>query len=631
MNRIQKLDVGTASKIAAGEVVEKPAMVVKELVENAIDAGATEIIVDIKKGGKGSIRVSDNGSGIYFDDVPLLFERHATSKIRSIDDLYRTRTLGFRGEALASICAVSQVEVITMRKEDQAGLKVLAAGGKILKQSEIGTVVGTTLTVSDLFFNTPARLKFLKADATETRYITELMNHLALSHPEVAFKYTADDKLVFHTSGKGKLKDAIFGVYDGDTLKNLFEIEETYEDIILKGFVSKFDYTKGTKSHQITFVNGRYVKSDFIKDVIQLAYKPYMMHNRYPVCFLFFDMPPEKLDVNIHPAKTEIKFHEEGKIKQTLFTALKKSFNLYNQVPKVTFTEKQVFVKSMLPEPLEAEEIPFVASKAFESFEAVDSPALLERTSDLIPVPKEESYKAKGLQVDSKSMQKPSQKFPEIDFEIFKQATSFVKEQVDVEEASEIIASTLYDELEFIGIFDQTYLILQKKGQLFLIDQHAAHEKVLYEQFMKDFENQGVMSQLLLLPESFQVEPLAFQSLNEKSSLLIRMGYEFEEFGTNTVVIRALPAHMPFPVAKQMFIEALEGTLEDDSAFKEAKMASKACKAAIKGMDKLEDMEVSALLNQLKGLNEPYTCPHGRPIIIQFSKYDIEKKFKRVL
>lgn len=670
MNRIRKLDASTAGKIAAGEVVEKPAMVVKELVENAIDAGATEIVVDIKKGGKSSIRVSDNGSGIFAGDVPLLFERHATSKIATIDDLYHTRTLGFRGEALASICAVSQVEVVTMRAEDTVGLKVHAAGGKILKESEIGTVVGTSITVSDLFFNTPARLKFLKNDATEARYITELMSHLALSHPEIAFKYLSDQKQVFHTPGKGKLKDAIFGVYDGTTVKNLYEIEETLEDIKLHGFVSKFDYTKGTKSHQITFVNGRYVKSDFIKDVIQMAYKPYMMHNRYPVCFLFFEMPPEKLDVNIHPAKTEIKFHEEGLIKQALFTALKKSFNLYNQMPQATFTEKQVFVKNTVLSEMEKQHERFENPSptklsgtsdeqkppvSFHPVKAVVEPPLTQNHIEKVALQKQDvkpEIKSMTRQevrhhvtpssdvrlekpnvTKEAPIYKPEPK-PVVDFDLFKEATQFVQEtltETTMDYEVQMPSETLYDGLEPIGVFDQTYLLLQKNGVLYMIDQHAAHEKVLYEQYMQDFEKQAVMSQLMLMPETIAMDVLSYAHLKDNETLLMRMGFEFEDFGSQSAVIRAIPAHMPFAVAKRLFLESLEGSLEGDDDFKLMKMASKACKAAIKGSDKLESIEVRALLNLLKTLKEPYTCPHGRPIIIQFSKYDIEKKFKRVL
>ena len=352
-NRILRLDERTAGKIAAGEVVERPAMVIKELVENAIDAGATEIIVDIAKGGKALIKVTDNGSGIHYDDLKLVFERHATSKIRMIEDLYKTRTLGFRGEALASICAVSNVELITMRPNEKFGMKVTAAGGTIHKISEVGTIQGTTIIVRDLFFNTPARLKFLKADQVEGRAITELMGYLALSHPEVGFKYTSDEKLVFHTQGKGNLANAIFSVFDPTLLKGLYEIDESHEKLRIRGFISRFDYTKGTKSYQLTFVNGRYVKSDLIKDVIQLAYKPYMMNGRHPVCILFIEIPQNEIDVNIHPAKTEIKFHDDGLIKQFVFSALKKAFNLYDQVPKVVFTERDVFSMKTAPAPEE--------------------------------------------------------------------------------------------------------------------------------------------------------------------------------------------------------------------------------------------------------------------------------------
>lgn len=629
MNRIKKLDAATAGKIAAGEVVEKPAMVVKELVENAIDAGATEIVVDVKKGGKDKIRVTDNGAGIHEDDLPLLFERHATSKIQTIDDLYATRTLGFRGEALASICAVSQMEVITMREGSSSGTCVRAAGGRILEKTDIGTVVGTSIAVSDLFFNTPARLKFLKADATEGRYITELMNHLALSHPEIAFKYLLDDKLIFRTSGKDKLKDAIFGVYDAAMTKSLYEIEETLDDISLRGFVSKFDYTKGTRSYQIAFVNGRYVKSDFIKDIVQMAYKPYMMHNRHPVCFLFFDMPPEKLDVNIHPAKTEIKFHEEGKVKQVLYTALKKAFNLYDQSPSVTFTEKDVFTKKAQAQTLKPE-----AEKRFEFIETQsrDMPVRQEVVTEA-PVaekppvtPLEPALKrpsTSGGHTGGRPYTPPPK--PSVDFDAFEQIGDFIKENADLVETS------IYDGLHYIGTFDRTYLLFEKASVLYMVDQHAAHEKVLYEMFMKAFEEQSVLSQMLLVPETLELDTLTFQRLDSCSALLTRMGFEYDIFGEGTVVIRAIPSFMQFGIAKLLFLEALEGYAEGMDELIQMRLASKACKAAIKANDALAAVEVSGLLDQLKGLDDPYTCPHGRPIVIKFSKYELEKKFKRIV
>ncbi len=597
MRRIQKLDEFTASKIAAGEVVERPAMVVKELVENAIDAGADEIVIDVKNGGKKSIRVSDNGSGIHVEDLTLVFERHATSKIRSIEDLYDTQSLGFRGEALSSICAVSQVEMITMCEGDSYGIKIQAAGGKILKQSEVGAIRGTSIFVKDLFFNTPARLKFLKSDQAEGRSITELVSTLAISHPEIAFKYMNDDKLVFHTPGKGDLGNAIFSIYEAGILKHLHKISESHDDISIHGFVSKFDYTKGTKSHQLTFVNGRYVKSEVVKDVVQMAYKPYLMNNRHAVCFLFINVPPSSVDVNIHPAKTEIKFHDEGKIKQLIYMALKKSFNLYDQVPSVTFSEKEVFVKPKVePEPLRSEQEVFKPEKKFTSAPKYSPPAFTPE---------------------------------KVDFEAISQMNAFVEDMI--RESPEIIKDSVYDGLNFIGVFDKTYLLFEKNSQLVMIDQHAAHEKILYEQFMRAFKSQEIASQLLLIPETVELDALDMSSLDQMESFIADMGFEFERFGNSTVILREIPSLLSIQSAKLMFSEILEGTRTGMEDHFEEKLASKACKAAIKAYDIIQSIEVDALVEQLSILESPYTCPHGRPIVIQFGKHEIERKFKRIL
>ncbi len=604
--RIQKLDEFTASKIAAGEVVERPAMVVKELVENAIDAGADEIVIDVKNGGKKSIRVSDNGSGIHLEDLTLVFERHATSKIRSIEDLYDTHSLGFRGEALSSICAVSQIEMITMCEGDSYGTKIQAAGGKILKQSEVGAIRGTTITIKDLFFNTPARLKFLKSDQAEGRSITELVSTLAISHPEIAFKYVNDDKLVFHTPGKGDLGNAIFSIYEAGILGHLHKISESHDDISIHGFVSKFDYTKGTKSHQLTFVNGRYVKSDVVKEVVQMAYKPYLMSNRHAVCFLFIKVPPSSVDVNIHPAKTEIKFHDEGKIKQLIYMALKKSFNLYDQVPKVTFSEKEVFVK---PSVRDAQEI-----KTTEH-----GPVSIEQ--DVIKLEKKVPIAPK--------YSPPAFKPEKVDFEAISQMNAFVEDLV--RESPEIIRDSVYYGLDYIGVFDKTYLLFEKNSQLVMIDQHAAHEKILYEQFMRAFKSQEIASQMLLIPETVELDALDMSSLDQMASFIKNMGFDFERFGNSTVILREIPSLLSIQSAKLMFSEILEGTRTGMDDHFEEKLASRACKAAIKAYDTIEAIEVDALVEQLTSLESPYTCPHGRPIVIQFGKHEIERKFKRIL
>ncbi|MDH8677035.1 DNA mismatch repair endonuclease MutL [Fusibacter bizertensis] len=682
-NRILKLDERTASKIAAGEVVERPAMVIKELVENAIDAGATEIIVDIKKGGKSYIKVSDNGRGINYEDLSLVFERHATSKIRSIEDLYATASLGFRGEALASICAVSTVELITLREGENSGRKVQAAGGTIQKISEVGTSKGTTIIVNDLFYNTPARLKFLKSDMAEGRSITELMGFLALSHPEVTIKYSSDDKMIFHTQGKGSLVNAIFAVFDQNMVKGMYEISDRQDKLQLNGFISRFDYTKGTRAQQLLFVNGRYVKSDLIKEVIHMAYKPYMMNNRFPACVLFLEIPPSEIDVNIHPAKTEIKFHDDGLIKQFVFSALKKAFNLYDQVPKVTFKEREVFSMKTAPtqeekvkqlelqsESTKVTELPKNASQP-ETVSQSESASQFEATSQSVQPqvnstkPDENSAKPELNSVKSEyhsekpaynSVQNAShnsalnpalnpshnaahKSVPKsFDFSTltnFATATleeaSIVLEQpvpLDVEEGAR---HTIYDGLQYVGVFNNTYLLYEKDKSLYLIDQHAAHEKILFEAFMAAFESSNVQSQMLLMPEIISLSKIEMTRLNEVKPLLHDMGFMIEAFGDDGVVMREIPSMLSFSQAKDMVASVFENAKEHvDDHFKH-QIAEKACKAAIKAHDAIHEDERMALVDSLKGLNSPYTCPHGRPIIISFSLSEIERKFKRIL
>lgn len=685
-NRILKLDERTASKIAAGEVVERPAMVIKELVENAIDAGATEIIVDIKKGGKSYIKVSDNGRGINYEDLSLVFERHATSKIRSIEDLYATASLGFRGEALASICAVSTVELITLREGENAGRKVQAAGGTIQKISEVGTSKGTTIIVKDLFYNTPARLKFLKSDIAEGRSITELMGFLALSHPEITIKYSLDDKMIFHTQGKGSLVNAIFAVFDQNMVKGMYEISERQDKLNLSGFISRFDYTKGTRAQQLLFVNGRYVKSDLIKEVIHMAYKPYMMNNRFPACVLYLEIPPNEIDVNIHPAKTEIKFHDDGLIKQFVFSALKKAFNLYDQVPKVTFKERDVFSMKTAPtqeERVKQLEIQSENAKVLSTLEngarfvaeraAPSKPENVETQSEKDKI-QTENFKnqseydkkqtedvksqveiAKTRKVDGQSdfvrnaqlqqetashYGKPAHKpTPEsFDFSAltnFATATleeaSIVLEQPVPLDAEEGTRHTIYDGLQYVGVFNNTYLLYEKDKSLYLIDQHAAHEKILFEAFMAAFENSNVQSQMLLLPEIISLSKIELMRLDEVVPLLQEMGFMIEAFGDDSVVMREIPSMLSFSQAKDMVSSVFENAKEHvDDHFKH-QIAEKACKAAIKAHDAIHDDERLALVDSLKGLNSPYTCPHGRPIIISFSLSEIERKFKRIL
>ncbi|MDN5298942.1 MAG: mismatch repair protein MutL [Clostridiales bacterium] len=728
LKHIYKLDEITASKIAAGEVVEKPAMVVKELVENAIDAGSTHIHVMIEKGGKKQIGVIDDGTGIAREDLNLVFERHATSKIRTLEDLYQTASLGFRGEALASICAVSEVTLITKTSAEEVGSKVTAKGGKVLEISEIGALTGTSITIQNLFFNTPARLKFLKSDQAEAKSISELMSHLALSHPEVAIEYTLDGKSIFKTPGNGKLANAIFEVYDRSLMQNLFEVSHEALGIKLSGFASTFAYTKGNSTQQIVFVNGRYVKSDLIKEAIMLAYKPYLMHNRFPVCFFFIELTPNAVDVNIHPAKTEIKFHHEGDVKQLIYAALRKAFNLHNQIPEVTFSERDVFNRqklaqlnenaknveampdSVMPthvhrtsvkdqnsrgmaeqnsipsDPVSAEieavetddpmmektqvktepqvqaEPPFEKAVNRESVAETSSPYLAETASEqtklkmgtgtVLDAHNEDAgsqYRlkqserpfahetSKGQPVSSPStayMTTASSKSPEkakVDFAQYDlSALSAFSDEVPAFHKPMAEAS-IYDGLIYVGTFLKTYLIFEKDESMYMIDQHAAHEKILYEQLMQTFFEGATATQMMLVPETIALHWSQSDEMSQILASLQMLGFEVDEFGPDTLVMRGIPDFLDLATARELVTALIEGARSALDHHISEQLMSKACKNAIKAHDSIGSYEVEALLKDLKALKEPYTCPHGRPIIISFSRQELEKRFKRIV
>ena len=551
-------------------------------------------------------------------------------------------------------------------------MKVTAAGGAIHKISEIGTIQGTTIIVRDLFFNTPARLKFLKADQVEGRAITELMGYLALSHPEVGFKYTSDEKLVFHTQGKGNLANAIFSVFDPTLLKGLYEIDESHENLRMRGFISRFDYTKGTKSYQLTFVNGRYVKSDLIKDVIQLAYKPYMMTGRHPVCILFIDIPQNEIDVNIHPAKTEIKFHDDGLIKQFVFSALKKAFNLYDQVPKVVFTERDVFSMKTTPAPeekakmLESQSatsehdkqttsrvgvsastsasdnsVDSVSTSAADSASDIASDIAANIAADSVATISNDRSNDRATENASNStsqrykvqnaFERPQEKidFGQVDFSMLSGfADSIVAETTPIDLERE---ASIYDDLNYIGVYNKTYLLYEKATHLFLVDQHAAHEKILFEAFMDAFEKQDIHAQLLLIPEVIHLGIVEMSRFDDVNKVLLQMGFTAEPFGDNSIVLREIPVMFDFAVARRMVQSLFENVKYELDAHLYHDIAEKACKAAIKAHDDVHEGEQIALIEQLKKLKSPYTCPHGRPIIISFSLHEIEKKFKRII
>lgn len=695
MSKIHILDPLIANKIAAGEVVEKPASVIKELVENAIDADSRSITIEIKSGGKEYIRVSDDGHGIEPDDMLTAFQRHATSKISTIDDIYNILSLGFRGEALASIASVSHIELISKIKENEFGDKLVLAGGNLLSRESVGASNGTTIIMKDLFFNTPARLKFLKSDGAEQNAISTIVNKLALSHSTISFKYIINDRITFKTSGNGELKDAVYEIYGKSVSSEMLSFEyDEGNHIKAKGLLSTIQYTRGNRQLQVIFVNGRYIVNKIVSEALELAYKGLVPLHRHPVCFLFLELDPHSIDVNIHPSKTEIKFHQEAQIKQTLFSALRKCINSYNQVPQESFKKVDVFSKQL-------ENVTDTIAKVKETHTEIVSNQLENNVADNItkqtntvresintnrPIPPQNAvdvlYQSVHEPIERNSThknidiretkEKPNVNPVDFSEDLLRRPTQetvtytaqsnsnhttkasgstskrpdepignqydfkemLVRETVDksgVERDYLPDGQSVYDDLLYIGQTFESYLLFQKGTQLYFIDQHAAHEKILYESFREKYKNRQMEAQMLLDPITISMTYNEQKMLLSNLDAFSRLGFDIEAFGMNDIIIRSVPILFDRPAGK-FFIEALIERIEgqnDLSTLQNDEIIMQSCKAAIKANHRVDKLEVKELLKDLRNLEDPYTCPHGRPIIIAIHEYEIERKFKR--
>ncbi|WP_432664906.1 DNA mismatch repair endonuclease MutL [Wukongibacter baidiensis] len=648
MKRIKKLDKSVSNKIAAGEVVERPASVVKELLENSIDANATSIVIEIKDAGKSYIRVSDNGNGIYRDDINLAFERHATSKIHTDEEIYDIKSLGFRGEALASIASVSNVEVITRTVDDEYGIKVELMGGEIINESSLGCPNGTTIVIKDLFYNTPARHKFLKSNSTETNYISSIVNNIALSHPEISFRYIVNNKNIFTTQGKNDLFSTIYTIYGKDNAQNLIEIGGEEDAIKLRGFISNTTYTRGNRQLQICFVNGRYVKSRVISKSIDSAYNTLIPHNRFAICFLYIEVPSSKVDVNIHPAKTEIRFRDEKQVSNFIYKCLRDKLLKTNLIPDVNIGKANTKKVEN-----EFKYINFDKEKELESSEQLSLSVKDKGTTflkdykkvEIKPIarekysPKEEHNRNQNennivddvKKIDSNVETKEEAEIGKIFEEIFipDKPREIVKPKIEEPIEPE---EHLLDNIDIVGQLFATYIVCQKDDKMFLIDQHAAHERVLYEKFMNNYLKSEIISQILLDPIIVELNYLDKNVIIGNKNIFMRLGYKIEEFGYNTIILREVPIMFGGPVAKKFFLEIAEN-LNNDSKnsyeYKIERIIQMSCKKAIKAADNLYDIEIENLIEDLKALENPFTCPHGRPVIVSISKSEIERKFLR--
>jgi DNA mismatch repair protein MutL len=704
---IKVLDQNTINKIAAGEVIEKPSSVIKELVENSIDSGATAVTVEVKGGGLSFLRVTDNGAGIKKDEVKLAFLRHATSKLVTVEDLLSISSLGFRGEALASIAAVAQVEMITKTADDVTGLRYQIHGGKEISSEEIGAPGGTTIIVRNLFYNTPARKKFMKTDATETSYIYDLMCRICMSHPEISFKFIANGTDKLFTSGNGKLRDIIYHIYGRDITSNLLEINAENDYMKISGYIARPCISRGNRSFEGYYVNHRYIKSAVLTKAIEDAFRTFVMIHKFPFTEINFQVRPDLLDVNVHPTKMELKFANSQDIYSFTYNAIRETLLFKELIPDVapgkdpkpeTFKQRDV---GKAPEAFEnkrreaivrAEErtVPQSQPEQLSSAETQTSPQQLcpiEPQTSSQPVhpvieiiDETSSSNNKGSDViDNNKTEKPAGNYiyadrnndleraivqnrnvvnespaytasaparPSVTAATQDSTVSAASDASYIEEAGKkYVQQDMFQEKfltkearakhRLIGQLFKTYWLIEYDGKFFIMDQHAAHEKVKYEELMENYKNKKIYSQYLMPPAVVTLSAAEIEFLHENMEMFEALGYQIENFGGREFKLNAVPDNLFGLDGRELFIDFISDA--SSSAKKVTidtfihKLSTMACKAAIKGNTEISFKEADALIDQLLKLENPYTCPHGRPTVISMTEAEIEKKFKRIV
>ena len=676
MGSIVLLDDLTINQIAAGEVIERPANVVKELVEKSLDANATSVSVEIENGGITYMRITDNGKGIEPDDIDLAFERHATSKIRRAEDLVRVSTMGFRGEALASIAAIAKVEMVTRTKNNETGTKVIVEGGNILSKEECGAPIGTTITIRELFYNTPVRYKFLKKDFTEGGYIETAVERIALIHPEVGFKLINNKKEVLHTSGNGNMTDVVYNVFGKDIASNLVDVNFQYENIRVTGVVGKPEIARSNRSNQMFYVNGRFIKDKTLSAAAEEAYRTMIPHGKFGFCILNINIPPEQVDVNVHPAKLEVRFSEEGKVFKAIHYAIKNTLlgvdlvredddnNYVPDVKNITSEDSSkntdTFGSKVVPisENVAPKRTLFDIFKGKQEKNNTVKEEELKDNEYIIEVTQKEEKEKKSfmnnLTTNSESkITRPIEiKNPEEIENLHKLETNTeTDEDANVESkdtnntiTEESQVNTFFEkdfsdkapipEYKILGVAFDTYILLQMDEDIYILDQHATHERVLYEKIKENFYRSGGKEvQMLLLPDILEVSKRDMHMIKDHIDLFEQAGFALEEFGENTIKINGVPVICYEMDTKALFMDILDGiditTRTNKQDIEEKFIATVACKAAVKANMKLDEREIRGLLDQMLLLDNPFTCPHGRPTAIRITKYEIEKKFGR--
>ncbi|MCR4675418.1 MAG: DNA mismatch repair endonuclease MutL [Lachnospiraceae bacterium] len=629
-NTIELLNRETIDKIAAGEVVERPASVVKELVENSIDAHANAITVEMKDGGITLLRITDNGDGISHDEIKKAFLRHSTSKIRKVEDLDDIRSLGFRGEALSSISAVSRVELLTKTKDELTGSAYRIEGGEEIDFSEMGTPDGTTFFIRQLFYNTPARKKFLKSPMTEGNYVSEVVEKLAISHPEVAFRLIANGTEKFATAGNGNLKDVIYQIYGRDITKELIEINDETAHFHIHGYIGSPLINRGNRGYESFFVNGRYVKSQTLMRSVEAGYEGFLMQHQYPFAILNLDFSSHEVDVNVHPTKQEVRFQNNDAIGSDLKSLIAYKLKYREDISTVPLTEEnhssKVEVVSKGAEPFETNHL--------ENFKAKIEASILE---DKKEYEAEEIRRTYGAISISKDVDEEKPVLHETDNRdaVLQNKNSLVKEEKPTFVQQTFLSEESIKEHRIIGQVFDTYWMVEFDNCLYVIDQHAAHEKVLFERTMEKLKDKEMTSQQISPPIIVSLSETDRNLLFENEESFKRVGYEFSSFGGSEVSLTAIPDNLFGIDAKELFLNTI-ASLSDIGRSSSPdlileKVASMSCKAAVKGHDHLSRPEIETLISDLLSLENPYHCPHGRPTIVRLTHYELDKKFKRIL
>lgn len=696
MPQIHLLSQETIDKIAAGEVIERPSSVVKELVENAIDAQATAITVEIKEGGTSLIRITDNGCGIPADQVKIAFLRHSTSKISSALDLMNVSSLGFRGEALSSISAVSRVELITKTANELCGVRYQIEGSKEIGLEEIGAPDGTTFLVKDLFYNTPARKKFLKTPQTEAAYISDVVEHLALSHPDITFKFINNNQTKLHTSGNGNRKDLIYHIFGREIASALLEVDYECGFFHVSGYIGKPVITRGNRNYENYFINGRYIKSSLLSKAIEEGYKNFLMQHQYPFTVLYFTFDQSTLDVNVHPSKMELRFDHNQEIYKQLYDVIYGALAHRNLIPDVPVEEQKEkreerVYKDPIPEPFEKRRIQEIRNaitkdspyelryperfhqqpkpqnvQTGQTGQQIKHPGVINIThgahvvredsftSGLMPqtqenavvqaqAPQSQEYAAaeqlsvlQGQEHTGQEASIPAQGNGQLTTQKEPEAVQEQYEEITLSSISpDFMTQAAKKEHRIIGQLFDTYWLIEYDEKLYIIDQHAAHEKVLYERTMARLREKDYTSQILSPPLILSLDAKEQEALERFREPIEKLGYEVEHFGGKEYMINAIPGNLFNLDMKDLFIEMLDdfsnmSGRETPELILE-KVASMSCKAAVKGNNRLSMPEIQSLIDELLTLDNPYNCPHGRPTIISMTKYELEKKFKRII